>query len=167
MEYFTLVSTSGYFTYDFLSMAWFGLLDLDMTIHHCLCVIGIGITLNLGLGANEVIAGLWCAELSNAAMHMRILLKHLGMRYARSYEVAEFWYFISFFIGRFCIAPFKVFNTVTCPPVNILAKIVCIGIMVQSCQFLYRMYFIFMRRLEEIKERNEKKIKFHWFTAIS
>ena len=33
--------------------------------------------------------------------------------------------------------------------------------------FTYTMYFIFMRRLAEIKERNEKKIKFGWFTPIS
>ena len=45
MEYWILVMSSGYFTYDFLSMAWFGLLDKDMTIHHLLCIIGMVYTL--------------------------------------------------------------------------------------------------------------------------
>ena len=43
-EYFILLMSTGYFTYDFCSMAWFGLLDLDMTIHHLLCVGGLAYT---------------------------------------------------------------------------------------------------------------------------
>ena len=146
--------TAGYFSYDFLSMAWFGLLDLDMTIHHALCVVGIAITLYLGIGANEIIGGLFCAEVSNWSMHTRILLKHIGLRYSRSYEIAEFVYFITFFIGRFAYGPFIVYNAVTCGPLNYLAKLVSLGIMAQSCQFLSRMYSIFVRRLAEIRERN-------------
>ena len=69
-EYTILVISSGYFSYDFLSMAWFGLLDLDMTIHHLLCICGMVWTLSLGKGANFIVAGLFVAEVSNPAMHM-------------------------------------------------------------------------------------------------
>ena len=47
-EYVILVTSCGYFSYDFLSMAWFGLLDLDMTIHHLLCISGMLVTLAKG-----------------------------------------------------------------------------------------------------------------------
>ena len=154
MEYNILTVSCGYFSYDFLSMAWFGLLDLDMTIHHLLCIAGMVVTLILNVGCNFIVMGLFVAEVSNPAMHSRIMLKYLGLRYARSYEVAEFAYFISFFIGRFVIGIWVVYSTVTCDKVNYFARIVCMGVMAQSCQFLYRMYFIVMRRFAEIGERN-------------
>ena len=49
---------------------------------------------------------------------------------------------------------------------NWLGKFVSMGVLAQSYQFLYRMYFIVVRRFAEIAERNKKKLKFHMFTAI-
>merc|ERR1712032_510867 len=40
-EYFILTLSGGYFCYDFIAMAWYGLLDRDMAVHHMLCVGGI------------------------------------------------------------------------------------------------------------------------------
>jgi len=165
-EYSILVMSCGYFSYDFLSMAWFGLLDFDMTLHHLLCFTGMVYTLLDGSGANYIVAGLFVAEVSNPAMHMRIMLKHVGLRYSRAYEVAEFFYFGSFFAGRIVMGHPTVYATLTCSKLNLFAKIVCAGVMVQSYQFLYRMYFIVMRRFAEIRERNKKKITLHWFKAI-
>ena len=110
--------------------------------------------------------GLFVAEVSNPPMHMRIMLKHIGLRYSRSYEVAELCYFTFFFIGRMVIGQPAVYVTMVCEHLNLLAKIVCLGVLAQSFQFLYRIYFIVVRRFAEIKERNEKKLKFYWFTAI-
>ena len=111
-------------------------------------------------------AGLFVAEVSNPAMHMRIMLKHVGLRYTRAYEVAEFCYFISFFIGRFIIGIPIVYNTVTCEHMNWLGRLVSLGVMAQSCQFLKRMYSIVVRRFAEIAERNKKKLDFNWFVPI-
>ena len=33
-EYWVLTSSCGYFSFDLISMAYFGLLDFDMTLHH-------------------------------------------------------------------------------------------------------------------------------------
>ena len=41
MEYLILVNSGGYFLYDVLGMWWFGLLEIDMAIHHSLCIGGI------------------------------------------------------------------------------------------------------------------------------
>ena len=153
-EYSILVISSGYFSYDFLSMAWFGLLDLDMTIHHLLCISGMVWTLSLGKGANFIVGGLFVAEVSNPAMHMRIMLKHIGLRYARAYEIAEFCYFVMFFIGRFIIGQAVVYYTMTCDEMNWLGKFVCLGVLAQSFQFLHCMYFVVVRRFAEINERN-------------
>ena len=45
IEYFVLVLSGGYFTYDFFAMAWFKLLDKDMAVHHLLCITGMLISL--------------------------------------------------------------------------------------------------------------------------
>ena len=110
--------------------------------------------------------GLLVAEVSNPAMHMRIMLKHVGLRYSRAYEVAEFCYFVSFFIGRIILGHPVVYLTVSCGSMNFMGKFISVGVLLQSYQFLYRMYFIVMRRFAEISERNKKKLPFHWFQPI-
>ena len=94
--------------------------------------------------------GLFIGEVSNPAMHSRIMLKFLGLRYSRSYEVAEFCYFIFFFMGRFVIGTPIVYSTIACDKMNMLTKLATIGVMAQSTQTLYRMYATIMRRFAEI-----------------
>ena len=124
--------STGYFTYDFFSMAYFGLLDLDMTVHHMLCVSGLIYTIFEGQGTNYIVMGLFVAEVSNPAMHMRIMLKHIGLRYSQSYEIAEFCYFVSFFVGRMIVGHPVVFMTCWCDKLNLFAKIVSLGVLAQS-----------------------------------
>ena len=45
IEYMLMTTSCGYFAYDFMAMAYFGLLDFDMTVHHMLCIAGMGVTL--------------------------------------------------------------------------------------------------------------------------
>ena len=114
LEYMCLVMSGGYFSYDFLGMAWFKILDLDMAIHHLLCISGIIAVLVQDIGCGNVVMGLFVAEVSNPAMHCRILLRHLGKRYTKSYEMAEYIYFGTFFVGRIIIGHPVVYVTVVC-----------------------------------------------------
>ena len=166
LEYFTLVMSGGYFSYDFLGMAWFNILDLDMAVHHALCVAGIIAVLVQDIGCGNVVMGLFVSEVSNPSMHVRILLRHMGKRYTKAYEVAEYIYFGSFFVGRIIIGHPVVYDTVVCAEMNILARFVCLGILFQSYLFLYRMYFILRSRMKETSERNEKGIKIHWLQPM-
>ena len=159
-EYFILTVSGGYFTYDFFAMAWYKLLDKDMAIHHMLCVGGTVVVLAQNMGAGFVVQGLFVAEVSNPAMHMRIMLRNLGKRYTRAYELSEYAYFISFFFGRIIIGHPVVYSTVTCPSISNFAKFVSVGILLQSYMFLYRMYFILNSRIKETTERKSKGIKF-------
>ena len=127
LEHAILCMSGGYFLYDFLSMAWFKLLDADMAVHHMLCISGIIVVLSQNQGAGCVVQGLFVSEVSNPAMHARILLRHLGKRYTKAYEVAECIYFIAFFFGRVVLGHPAVYNTLTCDTVSIFAKIVSSG----------------------------------------
>jgi hypothetical protein len=166
LSYFTLIFSGSYFTYDFLCMAYFGLLEIDMFIHHLLCILGILQVLLYNNGANYVVLGLFIAEVSNPPMHCRILLRNIGKRYSRAYELAEYMYFMLFFFGRIIIGHPAVYATVTCYSAPLFARVVSVGILLQSYQFLYRMYFIFNSRIKETAERRSKGIKIHWFEPI-
>ena len=128
IEYFLLVLSGGYFTYDFLAMAWLKLLDKDMTIHHILVIFGALITLEQNSGTGYFVLGLFVSEVSNPAMHIRIMLRNLGKRYTRAYEVAEYTYFISFFIGRVIIGHPVLYVSLMCPALSKFTKFVSLGI---------------------------------------
>ena len=81
-------------------MAYFKLLDIDMTIHHILAVLLFIGAIGTGGGTNLFLVSLGFGEISNPAMHLRIMVKNLGMRYTRTYEVLEITYFITFMFGR-------------------------------------------------------------------
>ena len=99
-------------------------------------------------------------------MHGRILLRALGLRYTRAYECAEYTYFMLYFYGRVIIGHPCVYSTVTCEMVPFFAKLVSVGILLQSYKFLYNMYFIFNSRIKETAERKRKGIKIRWFEPI-
>ena len=45
----------GYFLYDFLAMAYYGLLDAAMSFHHWTCIIGMSLPLTYGMSGNYVV----------------------------------------------------------------------------------------------------------------
>jgi hypothetical protein len=145
--------TGGYFVYDLLDMWYLGTLDFDMFLHHMLCIVGMAAVIITDVGSGFAGRSLFITEVSNPPMHFRVILRIIGLRYSRAYEVAEFAYFILFFIGRMLIGHPNVYNILLCEPMNILSKIFAVGILVQSYLFLYRMYFIVNARFKEIAER--------------
>ncbi len=166
LNYLTLIMSGGYFSYDFISMAWFGLLETDMFIHHLLCVLGILQVLYTSSGAGFIVMGLFVAEVSNPPMHCRILLRNIGLRYTLAYEMFEYTYFMLFFFGRVIIGHPTVYATVTCYSAPLLARVVSVGILLQSYLFLYRMYFILQSRIAETAERRSKNIEIKWFEPM-
>ena len=154
-----MVYTGGYFLYDLLSMMYLGILDLDMLIHHLLCVIGMAAVIVSDGALGMVGKSLFVNEVSNPPMHFRVLLRMNGLRYSRAYEVAEWAYFIIFFVARMMLGHPIVYQVLTCSKMHFIGKIFGFGILAQSYLFLYRMYFIMRSRLKETAERNQKGIK--------
>jgi hypothetical protein len=97
LEKFIITNSFGYFAYDFVVMCYFGLMDTGMFIHHFICIFGMMVCLAQNISANYLVAGLFVSEVSNPVMHARMVIKHLGMRYTKSYEVAEFSYISNLF----------------------------------------------------------------------
>jgi hypothetical protein len=82
----------GYFTYDLFAMIYLNICDRSMLIHHFLCISGLGSGLFTGYAAEILVGGLFLTEVSNPAMHSRVILKHLGKRYTKAYESSEITY---------------------------------------------------------------------------
>ena len=97
---FSLACSCGYFLYDFIAMGYFGLLDAGMIIHHSIAVIGLYITLISDSSANHLVALVFWFEVSNPAMHLRMILKYVGLRYTRIYEALEISYILTYIVGR-------------------------------------------------------------------
>ena len=152
--------------YDVAGMFCFGLLETDMAVHHCLCIGGIIVVLLSGHDACHVVAGLFVAEVSNPPMHVRVMLRNLGLRYTMAYEVAEYCYFVMFFFGRVVMGHPVVYDTITCDSMHLFGKIVSLGVLAQSYLFLYRMYYIMKGRIAETSERNMKKLRIGWFEPM-
>jgi len=148
-------------------MAFLGILDFDMFLHHLLCIVGMASVLITDVGAGFAGIALFVTEVSNPPMHFRVILRMSGLRYSKAYEVAEYTYFVLFFIGRMLIGHPIVFRILNCGPMSTLAKVFASGILLQSYLFLYRMYFILRARLAETRERSKKGIKIKWFTAMT
>lgn len=91
-EELTLTFSASYFLYDFVAMGYYGILDSSMTIHHNICFFGMTMSVLSQQSANSLVAALFVSEISNPAMHIRMVLKHLGKRYTKAYECAELTY---------------------------------------------------------------------------
>ncbi len=91
-EGFILTFSCAYFAYDFLVMAYFRILDSSMLIHHSICIFGMAFCVLTKSSAWYLIAAEFVSEISNPAMHVRMILKHLGLRYTKAYELAELVY---------------------------------------------------------------------------
>eukprot|EP00356_Strombidium_inclinatum_P001471 CAMPEP_0170509402 /NCGR_PEP_ID=MMETSP0208-20121228/65198_1 /TAXON_ID=197538 /ORGANISM="Strombidium inclinatum, Strain S3" /LENGTH=184 /DNA_ID=CAMNT_0010792761 /DNA_START=498 /DNA_END=1052 /DNA_ORIENTATION=- len=129
-ERLTLHILCGYFTYDFLAMAYYGLLDKAMTIHHSICILGIMISFSENRAGNYIITGTYIAEVSNTCMHARVILRHYGLRYTRAYEVTEITFIMLYIYARILAGPSVVWSTVACSKNNLLVRLVAVGLLV-------------------------------------
>ena len=108
------------------------------------------------------------AELSNPAMHLRMIVKDIGWKYTRLYEVLEIAYFITFLFGRQVFLNPAIWNVVvTCPEIFLPCKILGCVILAQSWLFTYRLMATIQRRVAEIRERQKHGIKLQWTVPLS
>ena len=161
-SYVMLISTA-YFTYDFLAMAYYGLLDWSMTLHHFVVILGMGLNIYNGYSAHLLLGGMFVAEISNPPMHLRCMMKHLGLRYTKSYEAADILFLVLYMLARLILGTYQVYIAVMCDKIHIVVKLCALAILLQSYHFSLQMKSIFMKRIKDMKQRNKLNIKMNWF----
>ena len=136
-------------------MAWYGLLDATMVIHHTVVAMGMTLALSQGITANLVVGGMFIAEVSNPPMHIRVMLRHLGLRYSKAYEVCEIWFIMLYTFGRIIVGVYQVHQVCTCGSALFLVKFAAVALLVQSVYFTLTMVRMLKNRFNEIANRKQ------------
>jgi hypothetical protein len=135
-ETFLLQFSDGYFLYDLLAMAYLGILDKSMLIHHSICIGGLTGGLITKTSADILVSALFLTEISNPAMHFRVILRLLGLRYTKAYEVAEYTYMILYIFGRVGLGLPVLYRTWVCPTNHIIVKLMGTSLIAQSLYYI-------------------------------
>ena len=159
--------TNGYFAYDFAAMAYLGILDRSMTIHHSICIGGLTAGLFTGLSGDVLVGSVFVAEISNPSMHTRNMLRLVGYRYTKAYETAEWSYMILYIFGRTFLGLPVLYRTWMCDTNHIIVKLMGTGLVMQSVFFMRQMVSILKARANEKGERKSKNVRMKWLTPLT
>lgn len=144
-----------------------GLIDIQMTMHHWACIIGMSAPLTSGVSGNYIVMGMFVAEGSNAFMHIRSILRNYGLRYTKAYELVEISFMMIYIFGRIFVGVSIVYSTCACEHNHMLMKIAAIGLLIQTFQFTSQMMTILKKRFKEISDRKIHRIKMRWFEPLT
>lgn len=158
-----LLISSAYFTYDFIAMAYYGLLDWAMTIHHTVVVFGMCANVYAGTSAHVLLGGMFIAECSNPPMHSRAILKHLGLRFTKAFEVFDLCFIVMYMLARLFLGTYQVWQTFQCNGIYLAVKICALFILLQSYHFSLQMWSILMKRISDIGNRYKQNVTMNWF----
>jgi hypothetical protein len=161
-----MIFSVSYFAYDLIAMAFEGILDVAMFIHHPLCIFGFTLPLYENISGNYAMMALLSSEISNPPMHLRQMMRLTGRRYTKAYEFSEITFIMLYFFGRIIIAVPIAYSNLVCPVNHIIFKLTCVGLMTQSAFFGLQMIQVLRKRLSEILQRKNMGIKLNWFEIL-
>ena len=138
-----------------------------MTLHHLVCVVGMGMTIAAGNSAYLMVSGVFIAEISNPPMHLTCMLNHLGLRHTRLYEVCELSFLMLYTCGRLCMGSFICWNICMCPSVATIVKLCGLAIEAQSLHFITKMVPLLKERFSFISKRRSMNINVLWVTPLT
>lgn len=137
----------------------YGLADTGLVLHHSFSILGYVSSLLSQYGSMVSIGGLFYAEISNVPMHIRMILKGIGLRYTKSYEWSENIYFgnphynSALYIpsrGIFCPI-LLLLPSILSEMVPIGVKLICLLIVLQSVWYIWAMFGLISRKLKNRK----------------
>jgi hypothetical protein len=158
-----LVSLSlGYFLYDLIACLWLGLWDSKLIIHHILAISGFFFPFIAGKGIFAGIIGLFMAESSNFPMHFRVILKQLGLRHTKAYELFDDMYFAIYIFARGICSPIFCIMSFFSKDTPLFICFVFAAMTVQSLHFIKIMFKILKKKNKEKLERKSKGVELFW-----
>ena len=158
-----LVMSCGYFIYDIVVSWWFKILDSEMLFHHTFCILGLYSGSVFNNSATEMIRSMIAAEISNPAMHMRMILKAYNLKFTKLYLLLEVYYLSSYVIARMCFGLTVVLYTLFCMENLCIIKIAGGMVWFQSFIFVGRMVKILRTRWVQRRKRKSEGIAMFWF----
>ncbi len=162
-ELVMLVNTSAHFIWDCLFMKYHGFLDMGNLIHHIMGIVTYYFTAYQQHNHNLIALNILPAEFTNVNMHMREVLKRIGMRYTWSYYVNEYLYCFLYIICRSLWIPACYYWMYTCDTINPAVLIIYPLHCVMSWYYVSMLPKMIKVRTKEIKQIEENKLKLKWF----
>ena len=144
-----------------------GLLDWAMTLHHAICVIGYAVNISQGLSANLTLGTVFFGEVSNAPMHVSVILKQLGLRHTKMYEFTEILFMLLYVVCRVIGGAFRIRMLLSCPSYHFIMKFGAVGLLVQTLHFSTKMVQILRKRYADIMNRYDNKVSMAWWTPLT
>ena len=155
----------GYFLYDLLACYWFGLIDSKILVHHLLCIFTFIYPFVTGKGIFGGILGLSMAESTNFPMHTRVIMKLMGLRHTRLYEIFDVIYLMVYIFVRGIISLPLVVVFFLDRNMPIFISIMFLGMVMHSMGFMLTMFKIVKNKNLQRLERKSKNVELFWVSV--
>lgn len=165
-ELVMLANTGAYLTLDTVFMWAEGFLDTGNLIHH---FFGISVYYSIayvGYDYTFMAMHLLPGEFSNVAMHMREILKRMGLRYTKLYYLNDFTYYFEYLGCRVIWIPSIFYFIFTCPTSNPVSLIIYPMHVVMSWYYCTNIPPMIMQRYKEYKKIQANGVKIDWVEPI-
>jgi hypothetical protein len=161
-ELVMLSHTGGYLTMDTVFMWTEGFLDMGNFIHHFIGVLVYYSIAYLQYDYTFMAIHLLPGEFSNVAMHMREILKRMGLRYTKAYYLNDFCYYFEYLGCRTVWIPsiyYLIFNCPTTGPLQLCIYPFHVVMSWYYCSFIPKLIF---QRFQEYQKIQKEKIPMGW-----
>lgn len=161
---FILLISFSYFAYDIIACIWLDCSDNEMIYHHVSVMLAYYCSLAFNNSASEMMRALIVAEVTNPIMHLRVIIKNVGLKDTKIYIILDYVYMVMYVIARMIYGTQVIIFTVFCRNNVFFVKLGGAFVYLQSIIFSRRMFRIAMQRFREKLERKSKGVSLHWFS---
>ncbi len=152
----------SYAVVDTVACWAYGLDHVGLYVHHGMMVLGEMAILQAGTGAYLGIFGYFAGEITNPQMHLRAIVKALGLRYTLLYEALELAYLLPYVVFRGFFFSYHLVPLLLSTRPPLCLKVMMTGLFIQSLHYIAKMYAIFKRKLRQYREMASKGVCYHW-----
>jgi hypothetical protein len=153
--------------WDTVYMKYKGFLDFGNFLHHVMGTISYGSGIyyqhNMYLNMIHILPG----DVTNASMHLREILKRLGMRYTWSYYMNEYYYCAAYMLCRGLIIPCLFYLFWSCESSGPFFMVLYPPHVLQSLYYVFKLPKMWRMRSSEIVKLKKAKHTLKWFDPIS
>nr|CAD1822822.1 unnamed protein product [Ananas comosus var. bracteatus] len=148
-----LAVSLSYLIYDLICCMFGHHFNFDNFVHHTVSIVGIGAGLAYEMCGSEMVAAMWITEISSPFLHMRELLKELGIRDTDLNLAVDILFAVIFSLARMVVGPYLTYVTLSAN-YPLLIKAMALGLQLVSAFWFYKI-------LRMVRHKLGKKMKAH------
>jgi TLC domain len=146
-----LLFSLGYFVYDMVCCLWIEMienrLDLATAFHHVVTILGLVVGVSQGISGHELLLCLVLMEVSSPFLHLRYMLREIGLGSSRMASYNDIAFALSFLVCRDVLALPVVYWTVVSSTTPLLVKAGGLGVLLVSLFWTGKLLSILKRKV--------------------